>query len=145
MSHTKKIPLTQYNMIVGDANNVGASQTPTQVTTLLWNTLSYSLANNQSTPAQVIGLSLNGAVNRGAKIKYTIYRTTSTNELAEFGEILAIYKTTANTWEFSQNFVGTSGVVLTLAASGQFSYTSTNVSGTSYAGTMKWTIEYIAV
>jgi hypothetical protein len=106
---------------------------------------SATIANNQSSAASVTGLLLDGVTYRAAHVKFSIYRTTSTAEVAETGTVFAVYKTVAGTWEAAQSGAGSSGVVLSIANTGQISYTSSNLSGTSYNGTMKWMIDYLPV
>lgn len=101
-------------------------------------TTSFALANNISSVTNITGLSFDTSQVRSAIINYSIYRSTNSNELSECGIMIATYKSTANTWEFSQYSVGDSNVTITLTTSGQFQYTSSNLSGTSYSGKMKF-------
>lgn len=95
----------------------------------------FSVANNQVSVANVIGLAFDSASVRSAKIQYSLYRVTNSNELAETGEIYLIYKNNANTWTLSRQFFGDdAGVTFSITSGGQVQYTSTNVAGTSYSG-----------
>lgn len=95
----------------------------------------FSINNNQASPTNIIGLAFDGATVRYAIVDYAIYRTTSTNELAEGGQLFLIYKNTANTWTIEREFQGdNAGVIITVNNAGQLQYTSTNVSGLSYTG-----------
>lgn len=98
---------------------------------------SFTVANNQSSAANVTGLSFTGASTKSVNINYRIRRSTNTNELAETGTIRLVFKDTANTWFIDQTFAGEdSGVLFTVTSGGALQYTSTNVSGTSYVGAM---------
>lgn len=99
---------------------------------------SFNLTNNQSSAANVTGLVFDTTQVRSAIISYSIYISTTTNEKSECGQIYITYKSTAGTWELAQYNVGTSGVVFTITNSGQIQYTSTNVSGASYSGKLKF-------
>ena len=101
-------------------------------------TTSFNLTNNQIAAANIVGLSFDTSQVRSAVIPYSIYISTATNEFSECGTIYITYKSTANTWELAQNYVGSSGLVFTVTPSGQVQYTSTNVSGASYVGKLKF-------
>lgn len=98
---------------------------------------SFTVANNQGSAANVTGLSFSGASVKAVSIQYRIRRSTDTNELAETGTIRLVYKDTADTWFIDQTYAGEdSGVTFTVTSGGQVQYTSTNVSGASYVGSM---------
>ena len=101
----------------------------------------FGLNNNQSSPSNVTGLSFDSAQIRGAIVDYSIYRVTNgvgATELVEAGTLYASYKSTAAVWEMAQVGVGagTTGVTLSITNTGQVQYTSTNLSGGNYVGTM---------
>lgn len=101
-------------------------------------TTSFTVANNQSSAANVTGLSFDTTEVRSAIISYSIYRSTSLSELSECGHIFATYKSTANSWEFTPVGTGDAGVTFSITSAGQVQYTSTNLSGTSYVGKLKF-------
>lgn len=101
-------------------------------------TTSFAIANNTTAQTNVTGLLFDPASVRSAIIEYSVYRTTSSTELSESGVMLVTYKSTAGTWEVAQYSVGDAGVTFTAANSGQFKYVSTNLSGTSYSGLLKF-------
>jgi hypothetical protein len=107
---------------------------------------SQSIANNQTSAANVSNILISGASYRSFLVNYNIYRTTNTTEYAQIGTLQCIYKTTAATWNISDTFSGdNAGVTFTITAAGQVQYTSTNMSGTGYAGTMKFSIELMEI
>lgn len=118
--------------------NPAASATPIYIEDS--STATTTIANNTVSPTAVTGLVFNGAAYRGVNVDYTIYRSTSTTEVAESGTIRAVYKTTAGTWEMDVTAVGSTGTSLTINNSGQVLYTSTSLGGTGYIGTMNWNI-----
>lgn len=96
------------------------------------------IANNVSSPASVSNLAFSSATVRGAIVEYDVYRTSTLQELVECGTMYITYKSTAA--EFGITTVGSdsSGVSFTINNSGQVLYTSSNMTGTSYSGTMKF-------
>lgn len=95
----------------------------------------FSVANNQAVASDITGLVFDNASVRSVIVQYSIYRVTNSNELAETGQIFLVYKNNANTWTLSRQFFGDdAGVTITINASGQLQYTSTNVAGTGYSG-----------
>lgn len=104
-------------------------------------TTSTTIANNQVTASDVTNLLISGSRFRSFSAIYWVYRTTNTNEVAECGIITGVYKTTANTWQISiGNISDDAQVDFTITAAGQVQYTSSNLSGTSYTGNIKYRI-----
>lgn len=101
-------------------------------------TTSFNVANNQAVAANVNGLSFNTSLVRSAIIQYSLYRTSTTTEMSETGHIYVTYKSTAGTWEIAQSYAGSSDVTFTITNAGQVQYISSNFSGTSYSGKMKF-------
>ncbi len=98
----------------------------------------FNVANNQSSAANITGASFDTSLVRGFILTYSLYRSTNSAETSEMGQILGTYKSTANTWELSQDFAGSSGVVFTITTGGQLQYTSSNLTGTGYSGKLKF-------
>lgn len=124
----------------------------TDVTFVLQNVLgtgdivetSATIANNQSAAADVIGLKLVGPTVKHATIKYAIFRQVTSGTAAGYSETGTItasfneYGTAGNFWELAHEFVGDSQVSLSITDVGQLQYLSTNLAGTAYAGTIKF-------
>ena len=102
----------------------------------------FNLANNVSSPQDIVGLLFNPATVRSAVIEYSIYRSTSSNELAEKGTLNIVYKnggTVGEKWTIGRVFFGDDGeIIISATDAGQFQYTSSNLAGTSYSGTMRF-------
>lgn len=95
----------------------------------------FSLANNQTSPADITGLAFDITQVRSSVINYSIYRVTDSNELAESGQIFIVYKNNAATWSLARQFFNDdSGITFSITNTGQVQYTSTNVAGTNYSG-----------
>lgn len=104
---------------------------------------SFSIANNQSSPADITGFLMDTGIVRSAIIDYSIYRISSgiTYGNAENGIIFAVYDNSAPSnqkWSISIETNGNSGVILSINDSGQFSYTSTDIGSLGYSGLMKF-------
>lgn len=101
----------------------------------------FTIANNQSSPANVTGLSFTGNTQRSFEVTYQVYRNTTgggATELAESGKLLGVYSTVAGSWEMTQESVGNSGVTFSITNAGQVQYTSTNITGTAATSAMKF-------
>jgi len=101
----------------------------------------FTLGNNTS--STVTGLVFDPAVVRAATITYTISRTTATQEVTEHGVMLLTCVNTGTTFAFSQYSTGDAGVTFTVASTGQFSFTSSNLTGGSYVGKLTFSAKSI--
>lgn len=109
---------------------------------------SFSIANDQSSPADITGLVFNPALFRGVKIDYSIYRQTDTlgSARAQMGQLRFIYNTQEAKWLLSDDFAGQdSGVTFEIDdVSGQVKYTSSDLdpanSNPNYVGTLKYSV-----
>lgn len=100
---------------------------------------SFTVANNISSASNVTGLLFSGAAIRSAHIRYESYRKTASGELAESGTLVILYNDIAADWDLAVLGVnGNAGVTFTITSSGQVQYVSTNLAGTSYVGTLKF-------
>lgn len=110
---------------------------------------SFTVVNNQSSAANVTGLSFSGASVRSFVVDYQIYRNTTgggATELAESGTLVGVYSTVAASWEMAQpSVVGDAGVELSITAAGQVQYTSSNITGTPASSTMKFKARTMSV
>jgi len=101
-------------------------------------TTSFILANNQSSASNVTDLSFDPGTIRSAIIQYSVHRSTSLSEEAETGTLFLTYKNVSSTWDITRAFGGSSSVVFTITNAGQIQYTTSNLTGTSYSGLMKF-------
>lgn len=95
-----------------------------------------SISNNQTSPAIIPGLSFSTSVVLGAKVDYNVYRVTSTNEVVEQGMMLISYKPVAMTWDIVILSSQSSNVVFSISNTGQVQYTSDNMPGINYTGSI---------
>lgn len=104
---------------------------------------SFTIANNQSSAANVTGLLIDGVSTRSFILDYSIYRQTDTasSALAQVGQLRGVYNTQSASWLMSDDFSGqNAGVTFTILNSGQIQYTSTNIAGANYVGSLKYAI-----
>jgi hypothetical protein len=102
----------------------------------------FSIANNQ-TITNVTSLLIDGVSNRSFTIDYSIYRQTDTalSAVAEAGQLRGVYNTQSSTWFMSDDYSGqNSGVTFSILGSGQIRYTSSDIAGANYVGTLKYSI-----
>lgn len=105
--------------------------------------VSFTIANNQISPSDVTALLFDGVITRGFILDYSIYRKTDTalSAVSQIGELRGTFNTQNLTWYIANNSYGqNSGVTFSIQPSGQIQYTSTDISGTNYTGTMKYTV-----
>lgn len=109
---------------------------------------SFSIANNQSSPADITGLIFNPSLFRGVKIEYSIYRQTDTlgSARAQIGQLRFVYNTQEAKWLLSDDFAGQNAEVAFEVddISGQVKYTSSDLdlpnSNPNYVGTLKYSV-----
>lgn len=98
-----------------------------------------TILNNQAVAVALTNVTLNSALYKSARIFHEIRRKTDTQELVENGVLTAIYKDSTGAWDITAE--GTAegdDAGLTFSVDGsQVEYTSTNLTGGNYVGTMK--------
>lgn len=100
-------------------------------------TTNVTIQNN--TTAAVTNLIVDSSINRAIFIEYAVYRAKGASEVAETGSLRAIYLTSANTWTLDRTYDSDAGMDFDINASGQVSYTSSNMTTTgSYVGNMRY-------
>jgi multidrug efflux pump subunit AcrA (membrane-fusion protein) len=88
---------------------------------------SFSITNNQASPASITGLAFSNSAVRSFKVLLSV-EIDATLDLFESFELIGINK--AGSFEMAQSAVGDeSGIVLSITAAGQVQYTSANYSG----------------
>ena len=100
---------------------------------------------NNTTGGTITGLSFDGSLYRAAKVFYSLYRKTDSNEIAEAGEILLVYKTVAAAWVID-NVVAVGDADTTFVMDGnQVDYNSSNLAWSNYEGYIRFTAKTISV
>ena len=85
----------------------------------------YSLLNNVTSPANIVGLKFSTTTVLSAKVEYTIKRVLSGSTITEYGIILGTFNGT--TFNIVQESVGDTGISIDVTNAGQFQYTSSNL------------------
>lgn len=98
----------------------------------------FAVVNNQSTAANVTGITFDSTAIRAADINFEVYRKDASNELAAVGKMSVVYKPVAQSWsilpaEFSGDDVG---ITFSITSAGQLQYTTTSM-GASYVGELR--------
>jgi hypothetical protein len=105
---------------------------------------SFTIANNQSSAANITGLVFDPTLFRGIEIKYSIYRQTDTalSAKAQMGQLRFVYNTQAASWAMSDDYAGQdAGVEFSIDdVSGQIKYISSDITGANYVGTLKYSL-----
>lgn len=102
---------------------------------------SANILNNQAAPVLIRGFFFNPAEVRAANIQYTIFRQTDTQTVVENGEMLLNYNATApvnEKWKISQDRSGNTFTLFTITDDGQFYYTTNDLTGANYTGTLRF-------
>lgn len=108
----------------------------------------FTLANNQSSAADITGLTFNKSLYCHYRIEYSFWRQTDTasSGVREYGEINAHYDHEADEWtmDVSPKGGGFGGITWSIdntdTDAAQPQYTSTNISGANYEGTLTYKI-----
>lgn len=100
-------------------------------------TATYTIANNTVAATDITGLVFSSSTEKGVAIRFNVYRSTTTNMAVATGSINLYYNPIAADWYSTEEGDGNCGVTFAVTAAGQITYTSTNLSGSSYSGTLK--------
>jgi hypothetical protein len=108
----------------------------------------FTIADNQSSYADITGLLLDASVSRALDIEYTIYRTNGSSiEKRENGILRCMYKAVAAVWSFEHQSWGddalgngTISAPLNVTSAGQVQYKSYSI-GATYVGTIRYKIQ----
>lgn len=95
-------------------------------------TTSFSPADNQVLPANVVGFSFDSSQVQGFIAEYSIYRTDGSIGFSETGNIYGTYNAKDGAWTIAQTGVNIENcsVLLTITSGGQLQYTSSSLGGT---------------
>jgi hypothetical protein len=77
----------------------------------------------------------------GAFIRYAITRTTSLGTVSEVGNLMIVYNATASVghkWQIARDYVGDAQVTFAISDTGQISFSSTALGGTSPTGIISY-------
>lgn len=103
---------------------------------------SFLVDNNQLISTVIRGLYFNPSQVRASNITYSVYRTTDTTSVIETGDLLITYNPASavgQKFQIAQRANGVSGLLFNVDDTGQFTYTTSNITGTNYTGILKFT------
>lgn len=98
------------------------------------------ILNAEAGPSDVVGLVLNSADFHSGTFKYTLLRTTSTQEEKETGLLKLSYEPGEAVWSLArENDFEDTGIVFTIVpGTGQVQYSSDDLTGAAYVGFIKF-------
>lgn len=92
---------------------------------------------NPTTSVQdVTNLAFSTSVVRAAFVQYAVYRATDSTAVAESGNIIAVYNTSAATWNLNQDKVGDASITFTIDATGQIQFETAAIAGSNHTATI---------
>ena len=98
---------------------------------------SFTITNNQVSFIDIVGLLFDPASVRRATINYNISRSTDSSTIVESGNLEITYNPDLGQWYLSRDDDGNvPNVEFDVTNSGQVQYTSSNLSGLNYEGTI---------
>lgn len=106
----------------------------------------FTIANNQTTFADITGMIFNKLNYKSAIISFDAYRKDAGQEVSVHGKLNAIYKPVLDTWElFGPELVGDLtndiGLEFDITSAGQIRYKSSNFAGGSYVGLLRFKVD----
>ena len=100
--------------------------------------ISQAILNNQASADNISGLSFDSADFKAGSFEFDIHRQTDTQDEQETGTAFVTYDPVALDWRISvQSSFDDAGIVFDISSGGQVSYTSDDLTGTSYTGTLR--------
>lgn len=102
--------------------------------------INVSVANNQGSPANVTGLSFDKTGVKAVRLLFNIHRRTDSSAVDETGELFLFHNSESDEWGHTLTSHGDdAGVTFSVSSGGQVQYSSSNMAGASYAGTLRVT------
>lgn len=94
-------------------------------------------SHNPASNVTLTGLSFSSTTVRAGFVRYSVFRTTSTNTAYEAGEIIVVYNpngTSGSKWEQQREYVGDASITFSIDDAGQFSFSTSVIAGASHSG-----------
>ena len=104
----------------------------------------YVMTSNVNTNVDVPNLAFPTSTVRGAFIRYTVFRSTTTTTVAESGTINIVYNPDnpiGNKWEIVREYDGDAQVTFTITDVGQIQFSSASIAGVSHAGKITYSAQ----
>jgi hypothetical protein len=105
------------------------------------------IANNQGVAANITAMSVDKTIATSSQIWFELRRKTATTELIANGRLSLVYRESTALWELGPpEMEGDDvGVTFSVTSNGQIQYTSTNMTGGSYTGTITFRKDTLGV
>ena len=97
----------------------------------------YNPGNNIDIP----GLTFPPSDVRAAYIRYTVHRSTDSNEVNEQGELWAVYNDTNGIWDFSEVKSDNASIEFNITNVGQVQFSTTTIAGLNHEGFITFTAQ----
>lgn len=97
----------------------------------------YNMVANLNTNVAISNLQFPVSNVRSANIRYDVSRSTNSTSVYEAGNILIDYNPNnpiGNKWSISQDFIGNADITFAITDTGQFTFTTTTISGSNHVG-----------
>lgn len=94
-------------------------------------------SHNPATDVTLTGLSFSSSIVRAGFVRYSVFRTTTTNTAYEAGQITVVYNpdgTVGLKWEQQRDYVGDASITFSIDDAGQFSFSTAAIPGASHSG-----------
>lgn len=104
----------------------------------------YTMTSNVNTDIDVSNLAFPTSQVRGAFIRYSVFRTTTTNTVSESGNLIVTYNPDAATnekWAITRDFVGDADITFSITDVGQVTFSTTSLAGASHTGAITYTAQ----
>ena len=105
---------------------------------------SFTVADNNASPASVTGLVFDKTVYSAARVEFALRRRDDGQEFTCIGHLNLIHAVDADAWDIGVEYVGDAitglpcGVTFTITSAGQVQYISSNLAGANYAGYLRF-------
>lgn len=104
----------------------------------------YTMTSNANTNVSLPNLAFPTSSVRGAFIKYTVFRQTSTDTVSEAGNVMVVYNPNgpvSNKWQITRDYVANAQVTITITDTGEVEFSSTLLPGINHSGTWTYTAQ----
>jgi len=94
--------------------------------------------------ADIPNLAFSTSTVRAAYIRYSVYRTTNSTTVSETGQMIIVYNPNnpvGNKWEIAKDRVGDASISFSVDDTGQFSFTTTALSGINHSGNITFSAQ----
>lgn len=104
------------------------------------------IANNVTSPQDIIGMQFFNANTRSARVTYQVKRQVTGSILIQSGTLYLDWNPQTASWVLTQDYTsGNAGITFSVTGLGQVQYTTTNMTGTGYQGDIVFSAKTLPV